>query len=307
MNEKMRLLIAYDGSGSAKQALDDLRLAALPAKCEALVVSVCDAVVPPDTVPAIDVRNGPQARAIAREIETMVEATRSRALGAVSDAHQLVDEGIQFLTTNFPAWVVHGQAMVGDPSSAILKEAGQWNIELIVVGTHGRSAVGRLLLGSVSYEIAVAATCSVRIARCLVERRDLPIRILIGLDGSGGAQTVVNQVALRTWPAGSEAFIVALDENVKPTQEMKVRELIAVAEEDLRAVAGLHVSSKIAEGDWERVLIAEARRIGADCIFVSSGISMDDHDAGHPGIVSAALLNGAPCSVEVVRQRQAGH
>ena len=72
MNEKMRLLIAYDGSASSKQALNDLRRAALPAKCEALVVSVYDAVVPPDTVPAIDVRNGPQARAIAREIETIV-------------------------------------------------------------------------------------------------------------------------------------------------------------------------------------------------------------------------------------------
>jgi nucleotide-binding universal stress UspA family protein len=258
-------------------------------------------------VPAVDVRNGPQARAIAREIETIVEAARSRALGAVNYAHQLVDEAIQFLTTNFPAWELHGQAMVGDPSSAILKEAVQWSIELIVVGTHGRSAVGRLLLGSVSCEIAVAARCSVRVARCLVERRDLPIRILIGFDGSGGAQTVVKQLTLRTWPAGSEAFLVALDENGKPTEEMKVRELIAVAKEDLRAVAGLHVSSKIVEGDWERVLIAEARRIGADCIFVSSGSSMNDHNAARPGIVSAALLNGAPCSVEVVRQRQARH
>ena len=100
-------------------------------------------------------------------------------------------------------------------------------------------------------------------------------------------------------------MIVALDENGKATEEMKVRELIALAEEDLRAVAGLHVSSKIAEGDWERVLIAGARRIGADCIFVSSGSSMNDHNPGRPGIVSAALLKGAPCSVEVVRQQQA--
>ncbi|HEX7330542.1 MAG TPA: hypothetical protein VF290_03530 [Pyrinomonadaceae bacterium] len=57
MNERMRLLIAYDGSASAKEALNDLRRTALPAKSEALVVSVCDAVVPSDTVPAVDVRN----------------------------------------------------------------------------------------------------------------------------------------------------------------------------------------------------------------------------------------------------------
>lgn len=300
MNEKKRLLIAYDGSASAKEALNDLHRAALPAKCEALVVSVCDAVLPPDTLPAIDVRNGPQARAIAREIETMVEAARSRALEAVSDADQLVEEGIQFLRANFPAWEVHGQSMVGDTSSAVLKEALQWNIELIVVGTHGRSAVGRLLLGSVSYEVAVAAMCSVRIARSTVGRRDLPIRILIRLDGSAESEIVVNQLALRTWPAGSEAVIVAHDEN-RNREEQKVRERIAVVEEDLRAVAGLHVSSKIAEVDSEKVLIAEARRIGADCIFVGS--TMNDRNDGHPGIVSAPLLIGAPCSVEVVRQR----
>ena len=194
--------------------------------------------------------------------------------------------------------------MVGDPSAAIIKEAVQWDIELIVVGTHGRSAIGRLILGSVSHEIAVAAPCSVRVARCPVERRDLPIRIMIGFDGSAGAQKVVKQIAHRRWPAGSEAFVVAVDEYLKPTKpeiEMNVGELIATVEEDLRAVAGLHVSSKIASGDWERVLIAEAKGFDADCIFVSSGNSINDHGTGQPGMVSATLLNGAPCSVEVVR------
>lgn len=304
MNEKIRLLIAYDGSACSKEALHELRRAALPLECEAVVVSVCDAVMPPEALPTTDVRSGPQAKVIAREIEIIVEETRSRALEAVSEAHQLVDEAIEHIRTNFPAWTLHGEALVGDPSSAIIKEAAQRSIELIVVGTHGRSAIGRLILGSVSHEIAVTAPCSVRVARCAVERLDLPIRIIIGFEGSAGAQTVVKQVALRTWPAGSEAFIVAVDKYLKPTKpetEMNVRDLIATAEEHLRAAAGLHVSSKIAAGDWERVLIAEAKGIGADCIFVSSGSSINDQDAGQPGIVSATLLNGAPCSVEVVR------
>lgn len=304
MNEKMRILIAYDGSACSKEALRDLRRAALPLECEAVVVSVCNAVLPPDALPAADVRSGPQARVIAREIKTIVEEARSRALDAVSEAHQLVDEAVEHLRTDFPAWNVHGQAMVGDPSSALIKEALQWDIELIIVGTHGRSAIGRLILRSVSHEIAVAAPCSVRVARSPAERRELPIRIMIGFDGSAGSQTVVKQVAHRRWPVGSEAFIVGVDEYLKPTKpetQMNVRELIATAEEDLRAVAGLHVSSKIATGDWERVLIAEAKGFDADCIFVSSSNSMNDHDTGQPGMVSATLLNGAPCSVEVVR------
>jgi len=83
---------------------------------------------------------------------------------------------------------------------------------------------------------------------------------------------------------------------------MHTRELIALAEEDLRAVAGLHVSTMIAAGDWERAHIAEAREFGADCIFVSSGGSINDHHARESGTVSATLLNRAPFSVEVARQ-----
>ena len=40
MNEKMRILIAYDGSDGANAALDDLRRAGLSRTAEALVVSV---------------------------------------------------------------------------------------------------------------------------------------------------------------------------------------------------------------------------------------------------------------------------
>lgn len=300
MSEHMRVLIAYDGSACSKEVLYDLHRAALPTQCEVLVVSVSDAVMPPATEPGADFRSGPQARVIAREIKTIVEEARSRALKAVSEARQLVDEALHYLRTNFPSWNVHGQAMIGSPSSAIFKEAVEWDIDLIVVGTHGRSALGRFILGSVSHEIAVTATCSVRVARCSAEGRDLPIRIIIGLDGSGTAQTVVKQVAHRTWPAGSEALIVAADEYGKPEIKMNVGELTAI-EEDLRAVTGLHVSSKIAAVDWEKVVIAEAGRLGADCIFVAAGSSINDNHSGESGTVSVTLLNGAPCSVEVVR------
>lgn len=303
MNKKMRLLIAYDGAACSMQALNDLTRAALPPECDVLVVSVCDAVVPVAPVPVADVKSAPQTLVIAREIETMVEAARSQALEAVSDACQLVDEAIQHLRTSFPAWRVRGQAMVGDPISAIIKEAAQWNIDLIIVGTHGRNAIGRLILGSVSQEIAKSARCSVRVARGAEERRGLPIRIIIGLDGFGEGRRVVQQVAHRIWPAGSEAFIVAIDETMtttKPETEMNVRDRIAIAEEDLRAMAGLHVSSKIAAGDLEKALITEAKEFGAACMFVSARL-IDDRDVGAPGIFSATLLNGAPCSVEVVR------
>ena len=40
MNDKMKILIAYDGSDCSKEAIKDLRRAGLPCESEALAVSV---------------------------------------------------------------------------------------------------------------------------------------------------------------------------------------------------------------------------------------------------------------------------
>jgi nucleotide-binding universal stress UspA family protein len=62
---------------------------------------------------------------------------------------------------------------VGDPSAVpkqlILKEASDWGAHLIVLGSHGRRGLDRLLLGSVSEAIAAHAPCSVEVIRCSVK------------------------------------------------------------------------------------------------------------------------------------------
>lgn len=49
----------------------------------------------------------------------------------------------------------------GDPHDAILAYAAEHAIELIVLGTHGRGAVERLILGSVAERIVRHAKCPV--------------------------------------------------------------------------------------------------------------------------------------------------
>jgi nucleotide-binding universal stress UspA family protein len=51
------------------------------------------------------------------------------------------------------------------PKELILSEAAEWGADLIVVGSHGRRGVNRLLLGSVSEAVALHANCSVEIIR----------------------------------------------------------------------------------------------------------------------------------------------
>lgn len=58
----------------------------------------------------------------------------------------------------------------GDPSERIVALAEKVDADLIVVATHGRTGIKRLLLGSVAEKIVRAAGCDVLVCR---ERKDL--------------------------------------------------------------------------------------------------------------------------------------
>jgi len=53
----------------------------------------------------------------------------------------------------------------GDPSHEIVEEAKSWGADLIVVGSHGRTGMQRLLLGSVAEQVVRHAPCSVEVVR----------------------------------------------------------------------------------------------------------------------------------------------
>jgi nucleotide-binding universal stress UspA family protein len=58
-----------------------------------------------------------------------------------------------------------GSVEQGDPRTVIVDHAEQWRADLIVLGSHGRKGLERLLLGSVSEYVAHHARCSVEIVR----------------------------------------------------------------------------------------------------------------------------------------------
>lgn len=53
----------------------------------------------------------------------------------------------------------------GEPGESILEAAVAENVDLIVVGSHGRGAVGRFLIGSVSDQVVRNAPCPVLVVR----------------------------------------------------------------------------------------------------------------------------------------------
>jgi nucleotide-binding universal stress UspA family protein len=53
----------------------------------------------------------------------------------------------------------------GDPRAVITEAAAQLHVDLIVMGTHGRRGVSRLLIGSVAEQVARVAPCPVLLVR----------------------------------------------------------------------------------------------------------------------------------------------
>ncbi len=55
--------------------------------------------------------------------------------------------------------------LVGEPFDMILEKGEEEGVDLIVVGSHGKKGIERILLGSVSEKVARKAKCSVLVVR----------------------------------------------------------------------------------------------------------------------------------------------
>jgi len=298
MDERMKILIAYDGSECANAALEDLSAAGLPPESEALVLSISEYWMPPESVP--------ETSLAVRLDNVEFKRARETAKAALAQAEELAAKAAKRVQQKFPAWQVRHEACDDSPAWGVVKRADEWKPDLIVVGSHGRNLVGRFVLGSVSLKVLTEAQCSVRVARKSESRieDETPVRLVVGIDGSHGAHQAVAAVANRAWREGGAARLVNV---VEPRYNGAGMEEEMKRASDLQQYAahqlgenGLHVSSVVREGDPKRVLIEEAEKWGADCIFIGA--------KGHRfmermllGSVSYAVAARAHCSVEVVR------
>ena len=66
---------------------------------------------------------------------------------------------------------VEAKALSGDPAEEILRFAREGFVELIVLGTHGRSGLRRLVLGSVAERVVRQAECPVLVTRHMISLR----------------------------------------------------------------------------------------------------------------------------------------
>jgi nucleotide-binding universal stress UspA family protein len=291
----MKLLIACSDATDVHIIGADLMRAGLEPTTHAVVLSVAD-VLP---VPA-----GPAATTL----PAATRRARERMDRALDDARRTAEAAAATLRATFPEWTISAEAQADAPAWAIVKKADEWVPDLIVVRAHDRSPLERILLGSVSQAILAHAGRSVRIVRPPGVEASAPQRLMVGVDGSSGADAVIARIASRRWfPRCEVRLLAALDATLASSLESAGDEggaaaagrVLERAAALLRA-AGLDVSTAVVEGAPKRVLVEHAEIWRPDCIFVGArGLRVSERFL--IGSVSAAVAARAHCSVEVVR------
>lgn len=131
---EMRVLVAYDGSESSQAALDDLRLAGLGKSVEAIILSVAEVwLPPPESSLGID---KPFPAYTPPEVRKAHEITAQE----IEKMSAVANEANTGLTALCPSWKVSSEARSGSPWDEVTKKANELQANLIVVGSHGRSA-----------------------------------------------------------------------------------------------------------------------------------------------------------------------
>lgn len=164
----MRVLLATDGSDDARAATAWLARFPIPPGSELRVV--CAVSLPPS---ALDV---PTVREFLASLREQGRHTAEAAQAALAGRFARADV----------------QVPEAEAREAILRTAGEWPADLIVIGARGLGRVAGLLLGSVSLGVARHARCSVLVVKGDTGR----LRgALVALDGSEHAQAAADFLA----------------------------------------------------------------------------------------------------------------
>jgi nucleotide-binding universal stress UspA family protein len=146
----MRILVAYDGSQFAEAAVSEVLSRPWPAETEVRLVTAIDRPAPPGTVDGLE------------GFAPLGEAIGARLREA---AYRQIRSVLERFAAGRPDIIASYELRDGEPKGALLEAIREWKPDLVVVGSHGKSPLERLLLGSVSHALVSYAPCNVEIVK----------------------------------------------------------------------------------------------------------------------------------------------
>jgi nucleotide-binding universal stress UspA family protein len=143
----MKILIGVDQSPHSERAVRFVSRMRWPAGSRMIVASV---MTPPLSPPVAGVDAG---------VSLMVEVSEEQV--AETQARVAVVE----TALRAAGMATETRTPIGDPREALLRLVEDERIDLIVLGSHGRTGLAKLLLGSVSSHVVTHAHCSVLVVK----------------------------------------------------------------------------------------------------------------------------------------------
>ncbi|MEO6098608.1 MAG: universal stress protein [Fibrobacteria bacterium] len=306
----MKILVGYEGTGTAEGVLADLRRAGLPEKAQ-----VCVLVAIPPLLPAESLAMDPTGTGWLAMGYAGVENDKMAEDAAVEAGRKAT----RFLNAHMPGWTVTVETRPDFPDRALLEKADVWKPDLIAVGSHGWSWLGRAYLGSTAEKILTHARTNVRLCHPRAAWGGEPPRLLIAVDGSRDSRLAVAAMGERSWPKGTRMKLLAVKEtkawtgalaaavvgaghaNPDATGSWKWMEGYLEGSIMRLSSQGVQAESSIQPGDPRHIILTEAAEFKADCIVMGRrGIS--GFERLLLGSVSGAVASHAACSVEIVRK-----
>jgi len=142
-----KILVAVDGSATSLRGLDEAIKVAKSTRGRLLLVHVVDElVIATDYVPTV--YSAP-----------IFEALRDSGAKILAQAATVVRRADLSCEQKLV------ETLSGRVADEIVKQAGEWRADLIVMGTHGRGAMAHLLMGSVAERVVRLAGCPVLVVR----------------------------------------------------------------------------------------------------------------------------------------------
>jgi nucleotide-binding universal stress UspA family protein len=144
-----RVLIAVDGSAIAAEAIDAIRYWPFLAEAQICVLSVAPSGIWVGLTPH------PEDEAAGVAHDARLHVLQRHAEYAEMGADRLRSIGLD----------ARPEVRFGSAAHAIVSFAEEWHADLVITGSHGRTGLARLVLGSVARNVLHHATCSVLIVK----------------------------------------------------------------------------------------------------------------------------------------------
>jgi len=187
------------------------------------------------------------------------------------------------------------------PVEAIMAEAERVSADLIVMGTHGRSGVNRLLMGSVAENVVRRALCPVLTVRqkehgFIVEGHIQLQRILLPLTPDPASMQAASVACGLSKAFGAELTVI---HSIEPGREA-APEPFSWIPEDMRSHCTFH--TVVRKGDAAEQIVTQAREHNSDLIVIA-GRHRPFLEATVFGSTTVRVMRHAPCPALIVPVR----